>query len=197
MTATEIVTLTNSTILKGLKVSSDATTVLSLLNLAKNQIAQDCLLWMGGEQLTMVADTYEYDFASGLVPIQIIDVYDDGLSLRPRNSPSSDGYFQVAPETIRVNTPVADEIWNVNYYYTPDDYIGTDEVKVPASLISAMQYFIAHKAFEMYRSENEFISSREYLDRYNQTIAKFLSQTDNSNTDTILSVDLIRQKNLV
>lgn len=182
-------------VLSGLKVSEYDATILLYLNLAKNQIAMDTLMWLSGETVTLVSGTNEYELSK--IPIQIIDVYDDSLNLRPRNSSDSMGYFQTSPKKIFVNSPHTGSSININYYYTPDNYILTSETDIPESLYNALQYFIVHKAYEMQKTDSSLVSSREYFARYNAAVKRYLGVTDNGNLDTVLDVDLIKDKGLV
>ena len=187
-------------LLKQLKIGDDSAEsnaiLLSYLNLAKNEIAQDALLWLDGEQVALTTGTNLYTLST--IPIQILDVYDStSNTVYYRNSPEQYGYFQTTPKKIHVNNPATGITLNVNYYYTPDDYIISDEVVIPNGLINAMQYFIAHKAFDIYKDEKEIITSREYYTKYQNSMQKFLSQTDNNNVDTVLNIDRIKTKGLV
>ena len=192
MTAQNIID-SSKPVLTGLKISEDDTTLLSFLNLAKNQIAQDTLLWIDGEEITMTDSlTYTLD----TIPIQILDIYDASMQIRPRNQATDLGYFQTSPNSIRVVTADDGAKLYVNYYYTPDDYAIDDEVVIPNSLINAMQYFIAHKSFEIYKSEKEMFSSTEYYKKYKSSIFEYVATTDN-NIGTVLSNDMITNKGLV
>ena len=84
-----------------------------------------------------------------------------------------------------------------NYYSTPADYIVTDNVDIPHALINAMEYFIAHKAFDMYKGQEHIVMSTEYFNKYRGVISMFLMQTDNNNSDTLQSTDMICNKGLV
>jgi len=192
MTAQNIID-SSKPVLTGLKISEDDTTLLSFLNLAKNQIAQDTLLWIDGEEITMT-DSYVYTLDT--IPIQIIDMYDESMQIRPRNKATNLGYFQVSPNSIRMVSIDEGAKLYVNYYYTPDDYILADEVVIPNSLINAMQYFIAHKSFEIYKSEKEMFSSTEYYKKYKSSILEYIATTDN-NIETVLENDMIINKGLV
>jgi len=194
MTAQQFITNSKQS-LTGLKVSGDDNTLLSYLNLAKNQIALDTLLWLNGETISLIEGTNEYTLSK--IPIQIIDVYDDSLTLRPRNNSGPYGYYQMSPNTIYVNTPSNGVDININYYYTPDDYILTDLIDIPESILNATQYFLLHKGYEMQKDEMGVVSSKEYFARYNAAINRYLGKTDNNNVDSVLSIDLIADKGLV
>ena len=65
MTATALITELSKTTLVGLKVedltvAQNVTNLLSYLNEAKDEIAKDTKLWLGGEAISMVTATYEY-----------------------------------------------------------------------------------------------------------------------------------------
>jgi len=192
MTAQDLINLTKP-ILSNISIKSDDDTLLAFLNLAKNQIALDTRLWLDGEEITMTSSS---QYTLSLIPIQIIDVYDSNLTIRPRNSQEYYGYYQTSPNTIRVNNPSSGTKLYVNYYYTPEDYTITDIVYIPESLLNAVQYYIAHKAYETFKSQNELVGSREYLNRYQRAINKYLSMTD-ENVDTVLDNDMITSKGLV
>lgn len=190
MTAQELITNLSNTSLVGQKIADltvpeNTTTLLSLLNMAKNKVAEDTRIWLSGEQITMVADTYEYTLSK--IPLQIIDVYDDNLNLRTRNNPDSLGYYQTSPNVLKFNNITAGTVISVNYYDTPIDWLITDELVVPPSLLSALQYYIAHKAFELYKSESDMFSSAEYYKKYQTAIQDFINTTDSSDIDTIVS----------
>lgn len=189
MTANQLLTNLSNTTLTGLKIAdltipANVTTLLEVLNMAKNKLAEDTLLWLGGEQITMLADTYAYSLST--IPIQIIDVYDDNLVLRPRNSIDYFGYYQTSPNQLRFNNIVAGDIINVNYYETPADYLITDEVIVPPSLLSALQFYIAHKAFEIYKTDVDMFSSAEYAKKYASAVAGYISKSDSTDVDTVI-----------
>lgn len=192
MTAQQLVDLTKP-VLSNISVKNDDTILLGFLNLAKNQIALDTRLWLDGEEITMTSSsTYTLD----TLPIQIIDVYDSNLTVRPRNSSTYYGYYQTSPNTIKVNNPSADTKLYVNYYYTPDDYELSDNVIVPQSLLNAIQYFVIHKAYETLTGQAEMVGSGEYYKRYQKAISMYLSKVD-ENTDTLMDNDMITAKGLV
>ena len=198
MTAQNIIDATLP-VLTGLKVAdlgdpADYSTLLHFLNLGKNQIALDTLYWKNGETILMTTAN-EYTLTN--IPIQIVDVYDSDELCRPRNSSHPCGYYQTAPDTIFVNAPTDGSTLYVNYYMTPDDYIISDTVNIPHGLINALEYFIAHKAFDMYKGDSEIMMSKEYYNKYEIAMAKFKAQTDNNNLDTLLSNDMIAEKGLV
>lgn len=169
--------------------------LLSYLNMAKNEIATDTLFWLGGEQITMISNIFEYTLQ--VYPIQIIDIYDENFNVVPRNSSSIDGYYQVSPNVVYFNDPQDGETFSINYYYTPDDYEEADEVAIPAVLLNAIQYFMAHKALETFRDAGNMSGSQMYLQRYQQAINKFVATTDNTNLDTTVEINRIWQRNLV
>jgi hypothetical protein len=193
MTAQSLIDATKP-LLSQTSVSTDDDTLLIFLNMAKNQIAQDTLSWLGGEEITMTTESvYELDN----MPIQILDVYDESLNTLDRNSYSQNGYFQISPMEIKVNNPSDGNKLYINYYYTPNDYILTDDVVVPATLQNAIQYFIAHKSFETYRSEKEIFSSTEYYKKYKASVIEYLNTTDSLNADSLVKKDMIQDKCLV
>lgn len=190
MTANDIITTLSKTSIVGAKISDltvadNVTTLLALLNMGKNKIAEDTLLWLGGENITMVTDTYEYTLSK--TPVQIIDVFDDNRILRQRNSSEFYGYYQTAPNKVRFNNITNGTVVSLNYYETPDDYLINDEVIVPATLLSALQYYIAHKAFELYKSDSDMFSSSEYYKKYKAAMQDYISTTDSVDVDTITS----------
>ena len=62
MTAQNLIDNLRATSLVGIKIADvseqNTATLLSLLNMAKNKIAEDTLLWLGGEQHTLVSEQY-------------------------------------------------------------------------------------------------------------------------------------------
>ena len=126
MTAQELINSTKP-ILSGLSVKDDDSTLLTFLNLAKNQLALETRVWLDGEEITM---TTENAYTLTRTPIQILDVYDDNLQVRPRNSASYYGYFQTSPNTIRVHNVTSGLKLYINYYYTPDDFELTDTSRI-------------------------------------------------------------------
>jgi len=190
MTAQTIIDSTKP-LLTGVKIGEDDNTLLTYLNMAKNQIAIDCLLWLDGEAIDILDDTYEYDLSK--IPVQMLDVYDEEYNLYKRNHIT--GYYQTSPKKIKLSK--LPETLYVNYYYTPDDFALSDEVVVPHSLINAIHYFIAHKAFEQYKTEKDIMSSREYYGRYNSAVQKYIMQTDSNDVDSLVSIDMIKDKGLV
>ena len=190
MTALELITNLSNTSLVGqqisdLTVQENKDTLLELLNMAKNKVAEDTLLWLGGETVSQVTDTYEYSLSS--IPIQIIDVYDENQILRERNNPAYTGYYQVSPNKIRFNSVVNGTDVYVNYYETPPDYTINDEIVIPPSLLSALQFYIVGKSFEQYKAESDIFTSAEYFKKYDVAIKGYLSKSDNSGGDTIVS----------
>ena len=175
-------------------VPANEATLLRFLNLAKNQIATDTLTWLSGEIVTMTS-SYEYTLAS--VPIQIIDIYDDKQNIRPRNSTDRLGYYQLSPQVIYVNNPEVDTDLQLNYYYTPADYILTDTLDVPPGMELAMEYFMKALAYDIYKSEKEQALSAKAMQDYEKYKNIYLSKTDNGNVDSIIKVNLIAQKGLV
>jgi len=194
MTAQNIID-SSKHILTGFKVKETDSTLLSFLNLAKNQLATDTLFWLDGEVITLSPATYEYTLSK--TPIQIIDVYDSLSNLRPRNSSDTMGYYQTSPNKIYVTSPGVSSEIKINYYYTPNDYTLSSEIDIPPGLHNAIQYFLAHKSYEMQKGEANVMSSKEYFARYNASVKRYLSVTDNGNLDTVMEVDMIKDKGLV
>ena len=193
MTAQSLIDSTKP-LLSQTQISGEDGILLTYLNFAKNQIAQDTLSWLGGEEITMTTDSV---YTLSVMPIQIIDMYDSQLNIMERNSYNTNGYFQISPTEIKINNPVEGNKIYINYYYTPNDYELSDEVTVPLTLQNAIQYFIAHKSFETYRSEKEIFSSTEYYKKYKASVTEYLYTTDTLSTDSLVKVDMIKNKCLV
>ena len=191
MTANQLITNLSHTALVGIKVSDltipqNITTLLGLLNMAKNKLAEDTLLWLGGEQITMLEDTYSYTLST--IPIQIIDVYDSNMNIRPRNSIEFFGYFQTSPNKLQFNNIEVGGTININYYETPTDYLIDDELVVPPSLLSALQFYVTHKAFEIYKAESDMFTSVEYYKKYKSALQDYLDKSDSTDVDSIVSL---------
>ena len=185
--------------IRGLKVSdtsiqSNKDTLLAYLNEAKNQLAIDTSIWLGGEIIAMTTDN-EYTLA--VAPIQIIDVYDDELNIRPRNSNDRLGYYQTSPQKIYVNQPEDGLNLNINYYYAPDDYIITDTVDIHPNLIRATELYMQYLAYEVYKGDSEQVMSNNYFTKYKDAVNTFMTLTDNGNVDSISDVDQIKVKGFV
>ncbi len=192
MTAQELIDSTKS-MLTGLQVKDNDSLLLSFLNFAKNQIASDTLLWIDGEEITMVENVYEYTLATK--PISIIDIYNEEYELVKRNS--IEGYYQISPSVIRLaNTYDGKKIY-INYYITPDDYALDDTLDIPEQLLSAIQNYIMHKAFAQYKTEKDIMASANYYKMFGSAIQRYISQTDVSNTDSLLMPDMIKDKGFV
>lgn len=192
MTADTLITNLQSTTLVGLKIgdktdANNTTLLLTILNMAKNKIAEDTLLWRGGETITQATGTSSYTLNT--MPIQIIDVFDKNNMLRPRNSTDSFGYYQTSPNELTFNS-ITDglEIY-VNYSYAPQDYIITDTLVVPNTLLSAIQYYMAHKAFESYKSEQEIFSSAEYYKKYMTAVKDYRNATDTMDAGSVINTE--------
>jgi len=190
MTANELITNLSNTSLVGqqisdLSIQENKDTLLELLNMAKNKVAEDTLLWLSGETITQVTGTQEYTLST--IPIQIIDIYDENQVLRKRNVPDYTGYYQTSPNKIRFNSIQNGLDIFINYYETPPDYLINDEIVIPPTLLSALQFYIVGKSFEQYKAEADIFTSAEYFKKYNSAIQSYLSKTDNSNADTIVS----------
>lgn len=193
-----------SPLLTGTKLhdTTDATNrsiILDFINQAKNQIAFDTLYWLGGEDIIMLDGINEYQLSR--IPIQIMDIYkyiNDYQIELPRNSADADGYYQTTPDIIYVNTPVDAITLNVNYYYYPIDYSEVSTVDLPPVLYTALRYFVAHQALEIYRSQKEMGGTNDFLQKYEMAIQKFIASTDNArNVDTSLEYNKISMKGLV
>jgi hypothetical protein len=199
MTAQAIIESARTSYLKGTKLKDSTeendAILLEYLNFAKNQLAQDALLWLGGEEIVMVEDSYEYTLST--IPIQILDVYNEANVLIYRNSPELMGYFQTSPNTIKINNIEDGKKIFINYYYTPSDYAINDEVNIPPALLNAIKYFIAHQTYDMYKSEKEIITSTNYYNRYVKSIEMFKNKTDIGSGNSIYIVDMIKDKGLV
>lgn len=182
--------------LKGLNIGEDKDAILGLLNLGKNELAVDTLMWTNGEEIDLVEDTYFYTLSD--TPIQILDVYDDNNQILLRTSLEGKGYYQVSPQMIRLNyNPTTGDKLYINYFHTPADYELTDTLDIHPSLYKALRSFILHEALSTHKSEKELMSSREYLNLYNIGVAKFLEKTDTTTTESLWTADLIQQKGLV
>ena len=185
-------------LLSGLAVKEDDSTILSYLNMAKDEIARDTMLWTDGEEITLLSDTTEYTL--GLTPIQILDVYDENYDIitRGKYTTYGKGYFQLSPNKIQITyVPVAGTKIYVNYYYTPEDYKLGDNIDIPPALHKATRHMIISESLNMFRGEKEIMNAKNHLGIYNAQIEKFLAQTDTLSTETLVNVDLIKQKGLV
>lgn len=192
MTATQLITNLSLTSLVGMKIAdltvpANVTTLLSLVNMAKNKLAEDTLLWLGGEEVTLVADTYSYTLSS--IPIQVVDVFDDNNNLRPRNSPEFFGYYQTSPNTVVFNNITAGTIVKFNYYTTPADYAINDEIIVPHTLLSAMDDYICSKSFKVYKSDSDVMKAAEYMKDYIRSINDYRAVSDSTDVDTVVSMN--------
>ena len=191
MTATQLYTELSTTTLVGLKISAleaqDITNLLAFINEAKNKIAKDTRMWVGGETISMVTGTSEYTLTS--MPIQIIDVFDDNNILRPRNNQGIYGYFQTSPKDLIFNTITNGLDVKVNYYYTPPDYAGGDEIVMPEELIEAIKLYVSYKAFSIYKGDSDVMKAKEYKNDYKTSISEFKSVTDVTDVDSIMNLD--------
>lgn len=192
MTASTLITNLQDTTLVGLKIGdktapSNTTLLLSILNMAKDKIAEDTLLWRGGETVSQVTGTQTYTLAT--MPIQIIDVFDENNIVRPRNDNTYFGYYQTAPNQITFNNVTDGLDVYVNYSYAPTDYAIDDTLVIPNTLLSAMQYYMAHKAFESYKNEQEIFSSAEYYKKYSTAIKDYRNATDTMDAGSVISME--------
>jgi hypothetical protein len=192
MTATALITELSKTTLVGLKVedltvAQNVTNLLSYLNEAKDEIAKDTKLWLGGETVTMVTDTYEYTLAT--LPVAIIDVFDANNTLRQRNDQGFFGYYQTAPDKIQFNNITNGLVVKVNYHYTPVDYIGANEVVIPRTLINAIKKYVSHKAYEVLKDDSSIAKSAQYKNDYNMLIKSFIDISDVSGADSVVNLD--------
>lgn len=183
-------------LISGMKVEKDKDfdTLLTHFNFAKNRIARDTLLWIGGETITL---TEENIYTLSTLPLQIIEVYDDSLQIRPRNTMNYLGYTQISPNQIHVNTPEVGVVLNINYYEEPEDYTLVDEVLIPKDLIEAMQHYVAYRVYSVYKSEKEDSKKALHLQEYNKLVDEYLSKTDMNDLNSIEETDLIYQKGLI
>jgi len=191
MTAAELYTELSTTTLVGLKISDleaqDITNLLAFINEAKNKIAKDTRLWLGGETIAMETDTYEYTLTN--MPIQIIDVFDENNFLRPRNNQGVYGYFQVEPKVLKFNTISNGLDVYVNYYKTPPDYAGEDTIVMPEELIEAIKLYVSYKAFGIYKSDSDVMKAKEYKNDFKTSITEFKSVTDVTDVDSIVNMN--------
>lgn len=192
MTATALITELSKTTLVGLKVedltvAQNVTNLLSYLNEAKDEIAKDTKLWLGGETVTMVTDTYEYTLAT--LPVAIIDVFDANNTLRQRNDQGFFGYYQTAPDKIQFNNITNGLVVKVNYHYTPTDYIGANEVVMPRTLINAIKKYVSHKAYEVLKDDSSIAKSLQYKNDYNMLVKSFIDISDVSGADSVVNLD--------
>lgn len=192
MTADTLITNLQSTTLVGLKIgdktdANNTTLLLTILNMAKDKIAEDTLLWRGGETISQVTGTSTYTLNT--MPIQIIDVFDEENIVRTRNSNDAYGYYQTSPNQLTFNSVTNGLDIYVNYSYSPTDYIITDTLVIPHTLLSAMQYYMAHKAFESYKNEQEIFSSSEYYKKYSMAIRDYRNTTDTLDAGSVISME--------
>lgn len=192
MTAAQLIINLQKTSLIGLKIGDTAvgdntTLLLEILNMAKDKIAEDTRIWLNGETVSQVTGTAEYTLTR--TPLQIIDVFDANNILRQRNSQDTYGYFQTAPNKIKFNLVTNGLDVYVNYYDIPDDYITTDILALPGTLLSAMQYYMAHKAYSQYKGELELAASREYYAKYKDAINDYRATTDTTDVDSVVNLD--------
>lgn len=195
MTAQEIVE-TTVPLIEGSRVSKekDYTTLLTYLNFAKSKLARDTQMWIGGESIVM---TTAKEYTLSTIPLQIIEIYDSNLNVRPRNSIEYLGYTQTAPNKIYVNNPSAGLTLNINWFEEPANYKLTDIVYIPNDLIEAMQHYIAYKVFSVYKSQNEEIKTKTHLEQYKMLVDEYIARTDMPDIESINQIDLIYQKGLV
>lgn len=192
MTATALITELSKTTLVGLKVedltvAQNVTNLLSYLNEAKDEIAKDTKLWLGGEAISMVTATYSYTLT--VTPISIIDVFDANNIVRERNDPSYYGYFQTSPNTLQFNNVTNGLSVKVNYHYTPADYIGANEVVMPRTLINAIKKYVSHKAYEVLKDDSSIAKSAQYKNDYNMLVKSFIDASDVSGVDSVVNLD--------
>jgi len=183
-------------LIEGSKVSKEPghETLLTYLNFAKAKLARDTGIWLGGETIIL---TGENIYTLSTIPLQIVEVYDDSLQIRPKNKFSHLGYTQLAPNKIFVNTPSIGQKLHLNWKEEPADYAFTDEVYIPKDLIEAMQHYVAYKVFNVYKSESEEIKTKIHLSQYNDLVSAYIAQTDTPEIDSIYEIDQIALRGLV
>lgn len=196
MTAQEILEGTLP-LIAGSKISRENNfdTLLTYLNLAKGRLARDTNLWIGGETIELTDNVNEYVLSE--IPLQIIEIFDSNLTIRPRNKMDIMGYTQISPNTIYVNSPSTGVSIDINYFKEPVDYILTDTVFISNDLIEALQHYIASKVFSVYKSQDENIEAKIHYDTYKRIVDEYIAKTDMPDIDTFGDVDLISQKGLV
>lgn len=192
MTATALLTELSTTDLVGLKiadltVAQNVTNLLAFINEAKNKIAKETRLWLGGETISMVTGTSEYTLTT--MPIQIIDVFDDNQFIRPRNNQGVYGYFQTTPKTLLFNTITNGLGIKVNYYYSPPDYVGANEIVMPEELVTAIKLYVSHKAYRIYKGDTDIMKAKEYLNDFTTAINEFKAVTDVTDVDSIVNLN--------
>lgn len=184
-------------LIEGSKVAKESTrdTLLAYLNFAKGKLARDTNIWIGGQEITLVEGTNIYTLDK--IPLQIVEVYDEALQVRPRNKFDTLGYTQVAPNQIYVNNPSIGTTLNINWFEEPADFLIDDEVYIPSDLIEAMQHYVAYKVFNVYKGQEEELKVRVHLDMYKMIVDEFKERTQENMIDTIYGTDLISQKGLI
>lgn len=194
MTVTELITELSTTDIVGLKVSDltvgqNVTDLISYVNEAKDKIAKDTRLWLGGETITMATGTSEYTLTT--MPIQIIDVFDENNFLRPRNNQGSYGYFQTAPKKLMFNTITNGLNVKVNYYYTPPDYVGADTITdtMPPELINAIKIYVCYKSYKRYKGDSDVMKAEQFKADFKEAISDFKAVTDVSDVDSVVNLD--------
>ena len=64
-----------------------------------------------------------------------------------------------------------------------------DELVVPPSLLSALQFYITHKAFETYKAESDIFTSAEYYKKYKGALQDYISKSDSTDVDSVVSLN--------
>lgn len=182
--------------LTGLRDDDQDAKILNYLNSAKDELAKDLCMWIGGEELTLTNDTFEYTLTGA--PIQITDVYNEEYTTLVRNRYESLGYFQISPKTIKLTyNPLTGAKLYVNYYETPADYASGDTIDIPPHLYSATEEFILHKAFGVIKSIKDKQASALHRANYDALVQKIIEQTDIMNSENLQTPDMITDKGLV
>lgn len=195
MTAQEVLEDT-LTMISGTKIEKDKdfNALLRILNTAKTKLARDTKIWIGGETITL---TEEKEYTLSEIPIQIIEIYDENLQIRPRSSMAFLGYTQIAPNKIFVNNPETGTNLNINWFEEPNDFLLESEVFLPNDLILALQHYVCHKVYLIYKGDSETVKSNIHLNEYNMIINDYILKNPENDIDSIYQTDMITMKGLV
>jgi len=155
----------------------DVTVFTSIANMALKQLSLDVPFNTKTIDIQLLTTQKTYDLPADLVMIK--QAYDSDANNRPINkSGELLSIFQSSYDRIDVTYPLDGVVLTIVYFASYPTVTLTDEVKIPDTLLSALQYFILFKTITNFTiGQNGQFENYNYM-RYKSEIQNYINKND-------------------
>ena len=155
----------------------DVTVFTSIANMALKQLSLDVPFNTKTIDIQLLISQKTYDLPADLVMIK--QAYDSDANNRPINkSGELLSIFQSSYDKIDVTYPLDGVVLTIVYFASYPTVTLTDEVKIPDTLLSALQYFILFKTITNFTiGQNGQFENYNYM-RYKSEIQNYINKND-------------------